>query len=187
MGKSNMKTLNTKSITTYNNIDIFKQIDYLIKNETSKHFIIPNICVEYNKNISGFSKELYNRYPLLETNISVTNIPKKLCSTLVVDSNPATKGRVIVANMYCQSTKKSNKRSLHYGQLVYCMYEVKNFIQNLKIEFPDFTSELHCPKFGIGSAGGNWVFIEDLIDDIWGYNNVFIYNHTIPKRIKNVS
>lgn len=182
MGIRNMKTLNSKSITTYNNIDLFKQIDYLIKNETSKHFIIPHICVEYNKNISGFSKELYNRYPLLETNISISSAPKKICNTLVVDSNPNTKGKVIVANMYCQSNKKYNKRSLHYGQLVYCMYEIKNFIQNLKIDFPDFTAELHCPKFGIGSAGGNWLFIEDLINDIWGNNNVFIYNHIASKR-----
>ena len=185
MEKRNMKSLNTKQIAIYQNIDILKQIDYLIKNETSKHFIIPNVCVEYNKNISGFSKELYNRYPILEKTISTSNAPKKLCSTLIVDENINTKAKVIVANMYCQPGKKNNSRFLHYGQLVYCMYEIKNFINNLRIEYPDFVAELHCPRFGTGSAGGNWQFIEELISDIWGLNHVFIYNYSAIKKVKN--
>jgi hypothetical protein len=37
--------------------------------------------------------------------------------------------------------------------------------------------EIHAPKFGSGLAGGNWNFISDLIEDIWGKYNVFIYNY----------
>jgi hypothetical protein len=36
--------------------------------------------------------------------------------------------------------------------------------------------EIHCPKFGSGLAGGNWAFIEDLIEDIWGKYSVTVYN-----------
>jgi hypothetical protein len=56
------------------------------------------------------------------------------------------------------------------------MYEIKQLITNLKNEFPDFTTEIHSPKLGTGVAGGNWSLIEELITDIWGTSNVFIYN-----------
>ena len=35
--------------------------------------------------------------------------------------------------------------------------------------------EIHCPKFGSGLAGGNWNFISDLIDDVWGRYNVTVH------------
>jgi hypothetical protein len=37
--------------------------------------------------------------------------------------------------------------------------------------------EIHCPKFGSGIAGGNWNFISDLIQDIWGSYDVFVYTY----------
>ena len=30
-----------------------------------------------------------------------------------------------------------------------------------------FPVEIRCPMFGSGLAGGNWAFIEELIDEIW--------------------
>ena len=38
--------------------------------------------------------------------------------------------------------------------------------------------EINSPKFGSGLAGGNWYFINDLIEDIWGDFNVYIYNYS---------
>ena len=37
--------------------------------------------------------------------------------------------------------------------------------------------EIHCPKFGSGLAGGNWHFIENLIEDIWTAYFVTVYNY----------
>jgi hypothetical protein len=180
-----MSTLLNKKIVTYNNISLFDNVKGLLKNESSKFFIIPNICWPYNKKISGFSRQLYEHYPIVEANINTSNIPKNLCSMLLAEKNTITKGKIFIANMYCQNSKKKNNRLIHYGQLVYCMYEIKNFIQNLKDNFPDFTTEIHCPKFGTGSCGGNWIFIQDLIDDIWALNNIYIYNHTNSKKNHN--
>lgn len=158
------------------NTDIFKSISHIINNDASKHIILPNVCSPMNKFISGFSKELYKHYPEIETTINI-NTPKKMCSCITVKTNPKTKSQLIVANMYCQ-TKNSQKRIINYGQLVLCMYEIKNIIFDLKHKFPDFSTEIHCTKFGIGMAGGNWNFISDLINDIWNNNNVYVYNHT---------
>lgn len=44
---------------------------------------------------------------------------------------------------------------------------------------------IHCPKFGSGLAGGNWLFIEDLISDIWKNIPVFVYTYQAkPKYVK---
>lgn len=167
---------NSQKIYVYNT-DIFDQINYIFKTKQSTHIIIPNVCTQLNKITSGFSRELYKRYPSAEINTSIGIATKKMCTNVVVQENKTTKGKIIIANMYCQSNQPIGKRSLHYGRMVYCMYEIKSLINSLKNDFPDFTTEIHSPKLGTGIAGGNWAFIEELILDIWGSSNVFIYNH----------
>ena len=78
--------------------------------------------------------------------------------------------------MFCQNNIKKNKRVLHYGQLVMCMYEVKAKLLEYNKQNPDFVTEIHCPKFGTGIFGGNWNFISDLIIDIWPEYKIFVYN-----------
>jgi len=58
------------------------------------------------------------------------------------------------------------------------MATVSNYI-NMNTGFIHKTEnvEIHCPKFGSGLSGGDWNFISDLIDDIWGKYTVFIYNY----------
>ena len=36
--------------------------------------------------------------------------------------------------------------------------------------------EIHAPKFGTGSAGGDWKIIKQLIEDSWSNINTFIYS-----------
>lgn len=65
---------------------------------------------------------------------------------------------LFVANMVAQILGGS--RPLFYNHLVKCMEYVGNFAkeQNAKIM---------CPMFGSALAGGDWKFIEQLIEDIW--------------------
>ena len=57
------------------------------------------------------------------------------------------------------------------------MREVSDYIQfNTGFINNQEKIEIHCPKFGSGLAGGNWEFIKDLIEDIWGRYFVTIYN-----------
>ena len=51
------------------------------------------------------------------------------------------------------------------------MSDVRNYISNLGAD----KIEIHCPKFGSGLAGGDWKFIEYLINDIWSRHIVVVY------------
>ena len=58
------------------------------------------------------------------------------------------------------------------------MSSVKHHIKELLLSGNNEISkiEIHAPKFGTGSAGGDWKIIKQLIDDSWGSINTFIYS-----------
>lgn len=64
------------------------------------------------------------------------------------------------ANMTCQ-TSFGAQRNASYADLVTCMEDVVTFCEQSNI------TKLYCPKFGAGTCGLNWDFIEALIEDIW--------------------
>ena len=72
-----------------------------------------------------------------------------------------------------------NARPINYLGLVKSMNTLGRFIRS-ETGFLNKTEkvEIHAPKFGSGLAGGNWYFINDLIEDIWGDFNVYIYNYS---------
>jgi hypothetical protein len=165
------------------NSNIFDAIESaIIHSPTSLNIFVPNVCPIGNESISGFSKELHNRFPIVEASLNVTanKKPGRVC-IVDVKTNPKNKSKIIVGNMFCQTSAPKPKRSLHYGQLVFCMYEIKQKLLELKKNNPDFISEIHCPKFGVGIAGGNWNFISDLVIDIWGDFRVVAYNHLVER------
>ena len=73
----------------------------------------------------------------------------------------AVDNHVYVANMVAQIL--GGKRPLYYNHLVHCM----DTIAEQALEVKDFPSNIICPQFGAGLAGGNWDFIEELINDCW--------------------
>lgn len=84
--------------------------------------------------------------------------------------------KITVVNMCAQhgiSSKstgdrsKINQKPIRYVHLVSCMKHVANLAICNK-------AEIVCPKFGSGRAGGNWNFIEELIEEIWGDFNVTV-------------
>jgi hypothetical protein len=71
----------------------------------------------------------------------------------------------------------TNQRPLNYFALGQSMYKVSQFIHmNTGFLNKNEKIEIHCPKFGSGLAGGNWNFISELINDIWGKFFVTVYN-----------
>jgi hypothetical protein len=75
-----------------------------------------------------------------------------------------------------------NNRPLNYLALVKSMNSLSQYIHtNTGFINKNEKIEIHCPKFGSGLAGGNWNFITDLINDIWGKFFVTVYNYP-PKK-----
>ena len=75
-----------------------------------------------------------------------------------------------------------NVRPLNYLALAKSMNSLSQYIHtNTGFLTKSEKIEIHCPKFGAGLAGGNWNFISDLIQDIWGKFFVTVYNYP-PKK-----
>lgn len=157
--------------------DIFSEIKAKNNLKNSNHIIIiPNVCSK-NMNLScRFSRELYKIFPIAEADASV-NFTNKLGTVSFIESqiNPASKSKIIVANMLCQSDNTKNSRSIHYGALVKCMYSIKYYAEDLYKNYPDFKVEIHSAKIGVGVQGANWNFINDLMLDIWPEIKIQIY------------
>jgi hypothetical protein len=70
--------------------------------------------------------------------------------------------KITIANMCAQDgiMSKVNPKPIKYTSLIKCM----SLVGTLAI---DYKAEIVCPKFGSDRAGGNWNFIEELIEEIW--------------------
>lgn len=115
--------------------------------------IIPHVCNNAGAMSAGFVVPLCRRYPVVK--IEYTSSKLDLGDTQFINVEPD----VYVANMIAQ-TLYDRPRPLRYDALVYCMEDVA-----LDVEFNNL--KILAPKFGSELAGGNWEFIECLIEDIW--------------------
>jgi hypothetical protein len=93
-----------------------------------------------------------------------------------------------IANMIAQNgyIGEDNPRPLDYGALVKCMQAVVQEIHYALYSLP-VKKTIHCPKFGSALAGGNWEFIEALIEDIWLAKgiDVTVYEYVPPSNLLN--
>lgn len=159
----------------YKQGDLFK---YISNDEKSK--IICHIVNDVGCWGSGFVVPLGRYFPKskLEYLSSVEKSKKVNLPLLgycqIVDCSMKT----YVANMCAQTgimshstgdRAKVNNKPIRYTALVDCMRYVADFV-----ELND--CEIHCPRFGSDRAGGNWEFIEELIEEIWGDFEVRIYH-----------
>jgi len=108
------------------------------------------------------------------------------CQIMQVYENKKYEHKLYVANMIAQNGLPSanNTRAINYLGLVKSMNTLARFIRS-ETGFLKKTEqiEIHAPKFGSGLAGGNWNFISDLIEDIWGDFNVYIYGYSKKQAI----
>lgn len=137
--------------------------------------IIPHVCNNIGLFGAGFCHAVRNEYPVVASNYELLGKKIKLgyVQYVKVIEDPTYKHELIFANMIAQNGTigKNNFRPLNYESLVRCMINVRETIKGLDKE----KTEIHCPRFGSGLAGGNWNFIEDLIEDIWSSYNICIY------------
>jgi hypothetical protein len=164
-----------------NSISVIKNnIFNLSKNRISEKFsgctvIIPHICNNIGVFGSGFCNAVRNAYPVVASNYELLGSKIKLgyVQYVKVAEDSAYKHELIFANMIAQNgvISRNNNRPLNYEALVKCMSNVRDTINSLDKE----KIEIHCPKFGSGLAGGNWVFIEQLIEDMWSNYTVCVY------------
>jgi hypothetical protein len=180
-----MKTISNKKSIMFTNSNLFDMIKTRTTDkDLGSTVFVPHVCNNIDVFGAGFAAQVAERYP--EVKINYHMLGKKFLKNnlghsqiIKVYENPLYRHNLYFVNMIAQNGLKSanNPRPLNYAALVRSMAQLSQFIVNNT----GFTSkqeniEIHAPKFGSGLAGGNWNFIADLIDDMWGKYNVFIYN-----------
>lgn len=146
---------------------------------------VPHVCNNIDLFGAGFAAQVAQHFPTVKADYHL--LGKKFLfdnpgysQVLKVYEEPKYKHKLYIVNMIAQNgiIGPKNQRPINYLSLVKSMASVSRFIENntghnQKTE----RVEIHCPKFGSGLAGGNWNFISNLIEDIWGKYQVFVYNH----------
>lgn len=177
-----MKTLKTKPIsntTIINNADIFTNIKFCVSaGNNGCSIIVPHVCNNVNLFGAGFAAATAKHYPIVKENFHLLGNKASLGHTQFVSVyKDKTYGyQIIFANMIAQNgtISLSNPRPLNYFALGKCMYDIVSYIkQNFD---SDHRVQIHAPKFGSGLAGGNWMFIQELIKDVWNNQVVFVYS-----------
>jgi len=141
--------------------------------------IIPHVCNNINLFGAGFAAAVAKQYPIVKENFHLLGNKSVLGHTqfITVYQEPIYKHKLIIANMIAQNgiISANNSRPLNYYALARCMSNIsRHIVENFD---SDNRVQIHAPKFGSGLAGGNWLFIKDLIQDIWNNIPVFIYQY----------
>jgi hypothetical protein len=168
-------------------LNVTKNIFDICLDRVSQEFsgstvIIPHVCNNIGSFGGGFTGSIEKIFPIVGQNFLLLGTNSKLgyVQYVSVIKKEPYGHELIFANMIAQKgiISRKNPRPLNYEALVKSMVNVRNYIKSLNKE----KIEIHCPKFGSGLAGGNWVFIENLIEDIWYDTDVFVYS--LKKRLR---
>ena len=156
--------------------NLFSVVNNLISSQhLGSTVIVPHVCNNIALFGSGFAAAVRKHYPIVATNFELLGKKTKLgyVQYITTSKDDIYNHELIIANMIAQNglISKNNPRPLNYEALVRCMVDVRNHINSMDKE----RIEIHCPKFGSHLAGGNWNFINNLIEDIWSNLNVVVY------------
>ena len=184
MGKNSQMKIKRKNHINnlvISNQNIFAAIQERITSKQLGCTVIVPHCCNNNDVFSGlFAKEINLRYPIVEGNFHMLQVASLGKTQFVkADQNKEYGHQIIFANMICQDKIDAQKksRSLNYAALCFCMNRIKYYVNELLISDNEITKvEIHAPKFGIGSAGGDWKIIKQLIDDSWPSISTFVYS-----------
>lgn len=147
---------------------------------------VPHVCNNVDLFGAGFAAQVSEHYPSVKANYHLLGksfLKNNLghCQIMKVFEQEKYKHKLFFANMIAQNGTPGprNHRPLNYLALVKSMASLSTYIKN-NTGFLQKSEkvEIHAPKFGSGLAGGNWNFICDLIEDIWGDFDVYIYNYS---------
>jgi hypothetical protein len=174
-----MKTLhNNKLPILYDNL--FTSVEQIIHaGYAGSSVVVPHVCNNVNVFGGGFTAGISKHHPIVKENYHLLGNKARMGYVQYVEvmKDSTYNHKLIFANMIAQNgtISKNNYRPLNYGALVVCMMSVLSYINNNFDK--DQKIQIHAPKFGSGLAGGNWNFIEELINDTWNNIPVFIYSH----------
>jgi hypothetical protein len=177
-----MKTIN-KNFVNLKSENIFDICESLVSlSNDGATVIVPHVCNNANAFGAGFAGAVAKRYPIVKENYHLLGskfLKNNLGYTqfIIVKHNEKYNHRLIFANMIAQNGTISNhnRRPLNYYALCKTMHGVTNYIEN---NFDNTNNvQIHAPKFGSGLAGGNWLFIQELIRDIWHNHPVYIHHN----------
>lgn len=179
------KIQTNKTYNLINNQDIFDISKMRVSSDSSGCTVfVPHVCNNIDMFDAGFAGQVAKYYPEVKANyhmLGKTFLQKNLGHSQIIKvyEEPKYKHKLYFVNMIAQNGVRGfkNPRPLNYAALTKSMLQLSHFIQN-NTGFTNKSEkiEIHTPKFGSGLAGGNWNFISDLIDDIWGKYSVFVYN-----------
>ena len=174
-----------KKYNLLNNSDIFEIIRKRTETaEMGATVFVPHVCNNIDLFDAGFAAAIAKNYPEVKANYHMLGknfLKNNLGHSQIIKvyEQPKYKHKLYFVNMISQTGVKNsnNARPLNYAALVRSMIQLSQFIHsNTGFLQKNENIEIHAPKFGSGLAGGNWNFISELIEDIWGKYNVFIYN-----------
>ncbi len=187
------KINNKKNISNnivYSNNNLFTIVkDRVTGGNNGATIFVPHVCNNIDLFGAGFAAQVAEKYPIvkenyhllgknfLKTNLGYSQIVK------VYEDNKY-KHKLYFVNMISQVGVRSydNIRPLNYMALVSSMHSLaKHIYNNTGFLNKSEKVEIHCPKFGSGLAGGDWNFITNLIEDVWGKFFVTVYNYP-PKK-----
>lgn len=187
MNVINKNIQKSNNLVIINNEDIFSCIKNRVNTDhTGSTVFVPHVCNNCDVFGAGFAAQVGEKYPIVKSNYHM--LGKKFlkenmgyCQNIKIFEEPKYKHKLFFCNMIAQNgfSNTKNKRPLNYLALVRSMLSLSAFIKN-NTGYLQKTEkiEIHAPKFGSGLAGGNWYFIEDLIEDIWGEYNVYVYSYS---------
>jgi hypothetical protein len=164
--------------------DLFANISKI----TGKTIFIPHCCNNLPAWGQGFVVPLGRNFPKAKEfylkwgnaiPINAAEIYEKsfcLGQTQFVKVTEDGTDNVVVCNMVAQDGIGGN-RPLRYNELAHCMDSVTRQIKEV---YRDEQCEIHAPMFGSGLAGGNWNFVEALIEDCWLDYDIQVNIYYIP-------
>ena len=138
---------------------------------------LSHVCNSHGAMGSGFVVPLTNKFPKVRSdylqwaNQNDSLKPFELGQTQFVECESDGEN-LVVCNMVAQTL--GGDRPLFYNKLANCMDDVARLANSKQIQ-SDCKVEIVAPLFGAGLAKGNWLFIEELIQDCWSDFTVFVY------------
>jgi hypothetical protein len=151
--------------------------------EANQTIYLCHVCNSVGAWGAGFVLPLARHFPLAKEEYlrwsrgksEITPSPFELGTVQFVDFFQSP--RIVVCNMIGQEL--GGVRPLRYNALVACMDQVAKTIA-AEISFRNTQPVIHCPFFGTALAGGNFAFIEKIIEDCWLRKNIPVTIHYLP-------
>lgn len=178
-------THRTKSYTPnviYRKGDIVKDlVDFIgLPNRHGSDILVPQCFGNNIAHVSRLTQQLYRNFPELQANteIFISNA-KNFGRTQFIEihnKNNKNFNKIIFANMLCNKIT-SHKRKIDYISLARCMSEISIYLKNRQKQTENDKTQIIGAKFGTGFLGGNWTFIEQLINDSWDWLTTIIYHY----------